>query len=88
MEKVILFSVDVVRIISIGLLSCSFINLTRMVSIEHRPFAVLHPEVAGKSLSQTIDKIAFDLCSDLEVIITVDDVLVVSRKDGVVVGSS
>lgn len=88
MEVVVLFSVDIVRIISIGLLPCSFINKERMISIEHRPLSILHPKIAGKSLAQTINEIALNLGSDLKIIIAVDNVLIVCWEDSVVVGSS
>lgn len=74
MEKVVLFSVYVVRIISIGLLPCSLINEERMIPIEHSPFTILHPKIACISLTQAVDEIAFDLCSDLDVIVTIYDI--------------
>lgn len=88
MKIVVPLSVDIVRIVSVCLLSCSFVDEERVISIEHRPFSIFHPEIAGKPLTQAVNKIAFDLGANLDVIIAVYDVLIVCGEDSIVVGFS
>jgi hypothetical protein len=56
-----------------------------MVFVKDGPFAVLYSKISSKSLSQTINEIILNLCSDLQIIIAKNEILLVSGKNCIVI---
>jgi hypothetical protein len=74
------FSHHIEGIETIGLLSISFVDNLSSVSVENSPLAVGFSEAFEEPLSDTIDVISINFCSDLKIMITEHDVLIIGRE--------
>ena len=81
MEKVIPLLQQVERIVSVSLSANSCINHLSSVSVENSPFSIFLAESFKESLSNSVDELTINLCSDFEVVITEDDLLIVGGED-------
>ena len=61
------------------------VNYLTSITVEYRPFSILFPETLLKSLSNSVNIVTVNVGSDFEVVIAVDHVVSVGRKDCCVV---
>ena len=81
MEKVVPLLEQVERIVSISLSSDSCINHLPSISVENGPFPIFLAESFKESLSNSVDELTIDFCSNLKVVITEDDLLIIGGED-------
>ena len=72
-------------IISICLLSLSFIDNLASVYVEDSPFTVKKSELLGESFSQPISVLALNLSGDLEIIVTKNNIFFITVEQNVVI---
>ncbi len=75
MEKILFFLEHVNRIKSVGLSSCSIVNLFRSITIKNSPFTLGFAKIRLESFAQTINKSRVDLGSDLNIVLAENDIL-------------
>lgn len=76
-EEVIMlsFSHEVKGVVPIGLVPLTFINDLSSVSIENGIFSIFQSKRILEPLPETIEEVGSNFCSNLEVVITEDDLL-------------
>lgn len=80
MEKVVFFSQQIEGIESICLQACTPVNKLTSISIENSPFSITFSEGLLESFSDSVHVLAVNLCSDLKIVVTIDDLLIIGGE--------